>query len=58
MDPVRILIGLLLAVVVYVVLTAFIHFAQAALVFGVLAVLIFLWVAFGAGAGPGIRRRW
>jgi hypothetical protein len=47
MNVISILIGLLLAVVVYVVGTAVTHFAHADLIWGLVAVIIFIAVAFG-----------
>lgn len=55
MSITGILVGLIIAAIFYVIATAVIVFAHSALIFGLIAVLIFLAFAFG-GAGAGIRR--
>lgn len=52
MSIVSVLIGLLAAVIFYVVATALIAFAHSPLVFGLIAVLIFFLIAF---RGAGLR---
>jgi uncharacterized protein YacL len=54
MNVVGIILGLLVAVVFYVVATAIIVFPHSALVFGLVALLIFLALAFG---GVNLRGR-
>lgn len=49
MSVINVLLGLLVAVVVYIVATALIVFAHSTLVFGLVAVLIFVAIAFGNG---------
>lgn len=49
------IVGLILAVIVYVVLTALIAFAHSTLVFGLLAVLIWLGCTF-YWTGVSVRR--
>lgn len=51
-----VLIGLLIAVIFYLVATAIIVFSHSTLIFGLIALLIFLAFAFG-GVGIPIRRR-
>lgn len=51
MSVINVLLGLLVAVVVYIVATALIVFPHSTLVFGLVAVLIFVAIAFGSGFG-------
>ena len=50
MSIVSVLLGLLAAVVFYLVATALIVFSHSALLFGLIAVVIFFLVAFRGGA--------
>lgn len=46
---INVLIGAIVAIIFYVVATALVHFQHSPLIFGLIAVLIFVVLAFGNG---------
>lgn len=54
---INVLIAAVVALIVYFIATAFIHFAGAALIIGLICLVIFLVLAFGGGGVGTWRRR-
>ena len=54
---INVVIGAVVAVIFYAVATALVVFNHSTLIFGLIALVIFLWIGFGGAAAP-ITSRW